>query len=648
LAAVRSREDDGCVDPEGMHGSRPTFTTLPEVDSVQVSSGRFARLVQAGAGRLLVAIAIAIALFAIPSAAAAAPRHRSVRLSLHSTPAAVAVRQGHSVRSRIRAHVRNGSARAVWFHVSGLPRGVVATFRPRSVRPGHTAILTLTTSSSAPAGSYKLHVLATGIGARIRHHGRLAAQSASVAPSKRLMVRLSVRPDHSAGHGAGRGAGHGAGPGGTTGSTGPTSSADPTPGKVPTHVETWAYDDGCSGGNGASADLVRQWVTYAESSCGWEDTKALSDCQSDGTTYCTSVEYLDANRIYSQGSVPVAQSAQESWWLHEPGHSDAAHRISVSGYGGGNILNDANPAVDNWFQNFVQYHYNSYDALMMDDIGPTVSLQLYGSGYSSSDEITTNSGMVSAHDDMASAVTHTNGSRFLQIDNGISPNPNVVPPLAELNHPGTVTGLVAEGAPEDDGTMPAASWEYTTLLDEMSYVDHTANDFMVLLSYDQAGSVTARSVQAATALLGYSPGHTVSWSDLEQNNTDLAIWPEEGIYPTHPVQTMNEPSGKGCLTGTGQVCTGGGHTDLQVAPGVFRREFKQCYNRGAAIGPCATIVNANGSAVTVKRDWLTLPLHHQITLQGGDVQSGGTVNVTGAAFTPGTTIPGNDAVLLSS
>jgi hypothetical protein len=35
-------------------------------------------------------------------------------------------------------------------------------------------------------------------------------------------------------------------------------------------------------------------------------------------------------------------------------------------------------------------------------------------------------------------------------------------------------------------------------------------------------------------------------------------------------------------------------------------------------------------------------------MNGGDVQSGGTINPTGQSFTPGsTTIPANDAILIS-
>ena len=73
----------------------------------------------------------------------------------------------------------------------------------------------------------------------------------------------------------------------------------------------------------------------------------------------------------------------------------------------------------------------------------------------------------------------------------------------------------------------------------------------MLLSYNYAGSAAARRMQAASVLLGYSRGHIVSWSDLEQDNRDLAIWPEEGIVPTRPRQSMRRPEGNGCLEGTG-------------------------------------------------------------------------------------------------
>ena len=119
--------------------------------------------------------------------------------------------------------------------------------------------------------------------------------------------------------------------------------------------------------------------------------------------------------------------------------------------------------------------------------------------------------------------------------------------------------------------------------------------------------------------------------------------------PTDPVQSMAAPSGAHCLDGTGIVCPSGGHNDLEVAPGVYRREFGACYNQGVTFGQCAVIMNTTGSPVTVQPSWLTQPYQHQVTMDGGDVQSGGTVNVEGAGFTAGSTaVVRRDAILIAS
>jgi hypothetical protein len=283
---------------------------------------------------------------------------------------------------------------------------------------------------------------------------------------------------------------------------------------------------------------------------------------------------------------------------------------------------------------------------MMDDVSGTPAQEFYGTNDTSSAELNSSAKVTNEHSDVAAAMTHVDGSHFLQIDNGLSVNPYLPTTLPLLNDPSSVVGLVTEGAPIADGTITNY---YSTLLDDMSAVDHRANDFLVLLSYDSSGSLRARRIQAATVLLGFSPGHVVSWSNLEQNSSDLAVWPEEGIYPTKPIQTMATPGGSGCLAGTGQVCTQGGHLGVQVAPGVYRREFGQCYNKGVAIGGCAAIVNDTGNAVTVKRSWLAQSYSSEITMVGGDVQSGGTVDTHGASFSAGSTsVPADDAVLLSS
>ncbi len=428
-----------------------------------------------------------------------------------------------------------------------------------------------------------------------------------------------------------------------TGSAG-TATASVTVDVIPNHIDTWAYD-AC--GSTAPSSLVQKWVTYAESTCGPTDTKALNDCQVSGTTYCTAVAYLDANHIYSQGSVPIEAAAAEDWWLHEPGYSDSAHRITFPGvYGTGYLLNQSNPAVDSWIDNYVTSNFDSYGALMMDDSSGGLSNELYPSGYATSAELSTDAALQASHEQMASSIKHVNGTPFIQIDNGNGDNPNLTSALPLLNNPSNVVGVISEGAPWDGGVIPSSFYDY--VLDNMAYIDHTTNDFQVLLSYDPSGSQQGRRVQEATLLLGFSPGHTVGWSDLDTNSNDLSVWPEEGIYSTNPIQSMGEPGGSNCFMANGLDCSTGGHNDVEVSPNVYVREFRNCYNQGAAFGNCAVIMNNTSSPVTVQSSWLHGSYAHQITFNGGDVQSNGSLNLTGAAFTPGsTTVPANDAMMLA-
>ena len=204
-------------------------------------------------------------------------------------------------------------------------------------------------------------------------------------------------------------------------------------------------------------------------------------------------------------------------------------------------------------------------------------------------------------------------------------------------------------ATEDDGTLDRY---YSTLLDQMAYITTRTKGFITLLSYGAAGAgdqPQARRVQEATVLLGFKPEQVVDWADLKSGRPRLAVWPEEGIYPTDPVQSMGAPGGRGCLAGAGVVCARGGHNGVQIAPGVYRRVFRVCYSRRIAFGACAAIVNTTGSPVVVRSSWLSgVTFAHRIAFVGGDVQSGGTIRVKGSPFRAGTTVVGpQDAMLLS-
>jgi hypothetical protein len=250
---------------------------------------------------------------------------------------------------------------------------------------------------------------------------------------------------------------------------------------------------------------------------------------------------------------------------------------------------------------------------------------------------------------MSAAMTHSDGRPYLQIDNSLPPNPFLPQGFDLIDRSKGVQGLIREGSPESNGTLDPY---YSTLLDQIAYVANRTDGFVVPLSYGAAGAAyqqQSRRVQEATILVGYSPKHLVDWAALEQGSNNLAVWPEAGIYPTAPVQTMQSPGGNGCLAGAGGVCSTGGHNDVQVAPGVYRREFGACYNQGVRFGPCAAIMNTTASPVTIKSSWLTRSYGHQVTFVGGDAQSGGAVDLAGGAFTPdSTTVGAQDAAFLAN
>ncbi len=403
---------------------------------------------------------------------------------------------------------------------------------------------------------------------------------------------------------------------------------------------------------GASAGLVRAWVSFAEANCGvGGDAKALADCHSGSTVVCDVIQYLDTNWVYPTGSptwAPLSAAASEDWFQHVPGST--TDRIATAGYGGGYLLDQANPAVQSWFAGYAQQNYDDVDGLMMDDQAPSLSSALYYAtcGCSSTAEIGSDAALQAAHEAMSAAMVHTSGQPFVQVDNSLAANPYLPQGLGLLDHGSGVDGLIAEGAPEYDGTLDPF---YSTLLDQIAYVADESSGFVVPLSYGQAGAAyqpAERRVQEATMLLGYSPGHLVDWADLEQGSGDLAVWPEEGIYPTGALESMSAPGGSGCLAGTGVVCSTGGHNDLAVSAGVYRREFSDCYDQGTGFGGCAAIVNTTASPITVSASWLTQSYGHEITFDGGDVQSGGSIDLTGLPFTAGqTTIPAHDAILLA-
>jgi len=444
-----------------------------------------------------------------------------------------------------------------------------------------------------------------------------------------------------------------------------------TPARIPKHVETWAYVDACHGVGGGQLGLVRRWVSYAESKCGTDRRLAPAACDHDGRSYCTAIAYIDPNLDWSEAGLgpavpsctrPPAGSGgcgNEDWFVHEASAVGPPERLRWTSpdLGFAYLLDDANPGVQRFITAYARSKLSAFAGLMVDDVGASAREQFYGDAdpvYTASAELRTNAAVQHEHVTLAARL-----SPLLQVDNGLSVNPFNVPAFPLLNHPRQVVGLVAEGYPESAMPDRLADW-YSTGLDDIAYLEHVPalrGDFIALLGYNADGSHAARRVQEATLMLGFEPGRLVDWADLDTDRPGLAVWPEEGLYFTEPLETMAMPSGPRCLDGLGGPCRNG-HADLEVAhgtnvdeqpggAGVYRREFRACYLRGAPIGPCAAVMNDTEARVTVQRSWLEQRYGHEIELDGGDLQAGGRVDVDGRRFAPGATIGPDDALLLS-
>ncbi len=428
-----------------------------------------------------------------------------------------------------------------------------------------------------------------------------------------------------------------------------TAATAALPPSTNTHVPTWAYDDHCTSGGRASGPLVRAWVTYAESNCGPVASKARKNCHIHGRTYCAVIQYFDTDWSFRAQAPTVDRRAGSDWWVHQPAPRQH-QRIFTTTFTGGYATNQANPLVRAYYRRYALKHFNPDDGLMMDWQAASTRQQWYFAtcGCESSFEIRTNAALRKAHTEMAADITHDNRAKFMQIDNSLPWNPYSAQGMQMLNPHVGVVGWSEEGAPEDFGTLDPF---YSTLLDQIAYIAHDTRGFLAMWPKGYAHAKTlyrSRLVTEATDLLGFTPTHLVDWADLERGSHDLAVWPEEGIYPTDPVQTMAAPRGRGCLAGTGKVCSSGGHKSLEVAGGVYRREFHDCADRGHFFGACGAIVNTTGHSVRVKSSWLRLSYGHEITLTGGDVQVHGRIDLTGARFSAGkSTVPPDSALLLA-
>ncbi|WP_194904618.1 glycoside hydrolase family 97 catalytic domain-containing protein [Catenulispora rubra] len=87
--------------------------------------------------------------------------------SVAVSPSSGSVAPGSSATATVNTAVVSGSAQSVSLSASGLPSGATASFSPSSVNAGGSSTLTISTSSSTPAGTYTVAV--TGSAASATH-----------------------------------------------------------------------------------------------------------------------------------------------------------------------------------------------------------------------------------------------------------------------------------------------------------------------------------------------------------------------------------------------------------------------------------------------------------------------------------------------
>jgi hypothetical protein len=430
------------------------------------------------------------------------------------------------------------------------------------------------------------------------------------------------------------------------------SDPEPAPAQIPPHIPTWAFDEKFSQGESASAPDVQRVLTYALGGLG--NDKAVRDCGNSGK--CFSVFYFDPSLVYDSAACPfsadkqVLAIAHEDWFIHLPGYDDKAHRVQgtyMQNCKGTRIqipvyeLNQTNPAVAGYFADYLQRNADPWNYYEMDDTSSTLVTQFYGPGgafckassmaggfCAQTREIADDDALHRAHTTFASALKHTDGKPMEFFYNGINFGPQG--PRIILLHQPQFEGALCENCVVSAGSFRTTM--YAKTLDAMARVNEIDGKQFVELSTGSApagsdAQIAQRLVTTAVAWLGFKDGHTVVWPDLETNTHNLAVWPEDEIYPARAFQSMQKGPG-----------------DLEVAPSVWRREFASCYRNTAEIGPCASVLNGSASPVRVSPSWFRSRFSHALGLRGGDTLSGGSLDFTGS--TSDVTIAPGHAVLL--
>jgi hypothetical protein len=440
---------------------------------------------------------------------------------------------------------------------------------------------------------------------------------------------------------------------------------------VPLHVETWAgyHYGGVNEGAASPPSTIRKWVTYLDG--GWPFNRNVCDVPGHP---CLTVDYINASNEYfgqcgyseavAAGGLKQQGTLAESAWLHVKPPPTYANRIF------NNLYSRCTPASPNtglfinkksrtgagnaltFFNSFMLRKYGGRwpDYLMNDDI--TVYNNLWPTGHAAYEY----SSWVDVTNAQAAFLGgEVNDKRLPQplFFNGCGNNPAAVTGVSLIKMRPNIVGCITEN---NTGKDAIRNGRVVYSLDNCARVTLSAHGGIFVNGPDGDPGAIARRQATAFNMLCYVPRREVFWEEPQFGSKFVNVFPEQGIYPMRPLQSMRIPSRcpeeEIALDGPGiayssNPCAVHGHNDLLVAgaQNVFRREFSQCYNQGVAVGQCAVIWNVNDKPVTMLEGWLKQRYSRTMTMNGGTIDERGTV-----AFrrfeARGYTIPAYDALFL--
>jgi hypothetical protein len=421
---------------------------------------------------------------------------------------------------------------------------------------------------------------------------------------------------------------------------------------VPLHIETWAgyYLGGSNEGRKSPAATIRRWVTYLESSNAGRP-KSYAICNIAGHP-CNSVAYVDTNNQYfgscgwSDAVVNNGLSQQrplpESAWLHASADLSYDNRL-FNNYSAkcvprtndtGLWVNRKSDAASRYFNAYFQRQFGSSvpDYYFDDD---TTLINVFGGRQAYEYGSWRDLERAQAH--WLGAERNRYGRAQNLFFNGCNNNPYIVPGTGLVKSKPNIDGCVSEG---NVSSANISNGRDLYALDNCARVSLNRNGGIFVNGINGESNTAAYRIQVmAFTWLCYVPGRVVTWLDPEGGDF-VNVFPEEGIYPARPVQSMRFPSGcpdatisargAGNDASSGDPCSVHGHNDLLLGgvTNVLRREFHACYNQGKPVGPCAVIWNMGETPVTLTPQWFTQRYRHKLTITGGTIDEGGRVSFT--------------------